>query len=167
MVTAEDAGWWHTPILRYLILEKKPSSRMWHCVDLVWPDVSEERIASIFRVEKSASEEPVWAGVCRLSYQLGIFDWQLSLQPLPHAGSSLADFSTLKMGAIHSSERSVHTRSTWRHIPGDSILHSHCHENLKPYMPYTYFWQNTGNHLIQLLTILRTPSLSLASFRVV
>jgi hypothetical protein len=30
---------------------------MWRCVDLVWTDVSEERIASIFRVEKSASEE--------------------------------------------------------------------------------------------------------------
>jgi hypothetical protein len=31
-------------------------------VDLVWTDVSEERIASIFRVEESASEEPAWAG---------------------------------------------------------------------------------------------------------
>jgi hypothetical protein len=29
-------------------------------VDLVWTDVSEERIASIFRVEKSASEELAW-----------------------------------------------------------------------------------------------------------
>jgi hypothetical protein len=33
---------------------------MWRCVDLVWADVSEELIASIFRVEKSASEEPAW-----------------------------------------------------------------------------------------------------------
>jgi hypothetical protein len=34
---------------------------MWRRVDLVnWIDVSEERVASIFRVEKSASEEPVW-----------------------------------------------------------------------------------------------------------
>jgi hypothetical protein len=31
---------------------------MWRRVDLVWTDVSEERIASMFRVEKSASEEP-------------------------------------------------------------------------------------------------------------
>jgi hypothetical protein len=31
---------------------------MWRRLDLVWPDVSEERIASIFRVEKSVSEEP-------------------------------------------------------------------------------------------------------------
>jgi hypothetical protein len=37
---------------------------MWRRVDLVWTDVSEERIASIFRVEKSASEEPAWAGGC-------------------------------------------------------------------------------------------------------
>jgi hypothetical protein len=44
------------------------------------------------------------------------------LQPLAHAGSSLADFSTLKMEAIRSSETSVHTRSTRRHIPEDDIL---------------------------------------------
>jgi hypothetical protein len=43
-----------------------PSSGMWRRVDLVnWTDVSEERIASIFRVEKSASEEPAWAGGCQ------------------------------------------------------------------------------------------------------
>jgi hypothetical protein len=36
-----------------------PSSGMWRRVDLVLTDVSEERIAYMFRVEKSASEEPV------------------------------------------------------------------------------------------------------------
>jgi hypothetical protein len=35
---------------------------MWRCVDLASTDVSEELIASIFRVEKSASGEPAWAG---------------------------------------------------------------------------------------------------------
>jgi hypothetical protein len=40
-----------------------PSSGLWSCVDLVWTDVSEEVIASIFRVE---SEEPEWAGGCNL-----------------------------------------------------------------------------------------------------
>jgi hypothetical protein len=35
---------------------------MWRRLDLVWTDVSEEPIASIFRVEKSASEEPAEAG---------------------------------------------------------------------------------------------------------
>jgi hypothetical protein len=43
------------------------------------------------------------------------------------AASSLADFST------RSSETSVNTRSTRRHIPDDGILHSHGCENLKSY----------------------------------
>jgi hypothetical protein len=72
---------------------------MWRRIDLVWTDVSEKGIASIFRVEKS---------------------W-------------LADFSTLKMGAISSSETSVHTKCTRRQIPEDGIIHSHRHENLKSY----------------------------------
>jgi hypothetical protein len=46
-------------------LWRMSSSGMWRCVHLVWTDVSKERIASIFRVEKSASEEPAWAGGCR------------------------------------------------------------------------------------------------------
>jgi hypothetical protein len=41
---------------------------MWRCVDLMWIDVSEERIAFIFKVEKSASEEPAWAGGCSLRH---------------------------------------------------------------------------------------------------
>jgi hypothetical protein len=44
-------------------------------------------------------------------------------QPPAHAGSPLADFSTLKMVAIRSSETSVNARSTQRHIPEDDILH--------------------------------------------
>jgi hypothetical protein len=59
-----------------------------------------------------------------------------SLQPPTHAGSSLADFSTLKTEAIHSSETSVHTRSTRRHILEDGILHSHRSENLKFYIVF-------------------------------
>jgi hypothetical protein len=44
-----------------------PSSGIWRRVDPVkWTDVTEERIASIFRVEKSASEESAWAECCYL-----------------------------------------------------------------------------------------------------
>jgi hypothetical protein len=40
---------------------------VWRRVDVVdWTDVSEDRIASIFRVEKSTSEEPAWAGSSHL-----------------------------------------------------------------------------------------------------
>jgi hypothetical protein len=38
------------------------------------------------------------------------------------SGSSLEDFSTLKIEAKISSETSVHTRYTRRHIPEDGIL---------------------------------------------
>jgi hypothetical protein len=58
----------------------------------------------------------------------------LSLQPPADAGSSLADFSTLKIEGIHSSETSVNPGSTQRHIPEDDILHSHRCENLKSYI---------------------------------
>jgi hypothetical protein len=44
------------------------------------------------------------------------------LQPPARTGSSLADFSTLKMEAIRSFETSVNTRPTQRHIPEDDIL---------------------------------------------
>jgi hypothetical protein len=71
---------------------KNAVSGMWPRVLLVWTDVSEECIASIF-----------------------------SLQPPAHADSSLPDFSTLKMEAIRSSETSVYTRSTRRHIPENDI----------------------------------------------
>jgi hypothetical protein len=44
------------------------------------------------------------------------------LQLPAHAGPSLADFYTLKMEVIRSSETSVYTISTRRHIPEDGIL---------------------------------------------
>jgi hypothetical protein len=53
----------------------------------------------------------------------GVSKW---LQPPAHAGSSLADFSTLTTEAIRSSKTSVHTRSTRRHIPEDGTLQIIC-----------------------------------------
>jgi hypothetical protein len=107
---------------------------MWRCVVLVLTDVSEERIASIFRVEKSTSEEPVWPGGCRLSHHseitIYIGNEKSETECRPHG----KPFFTLKMEAIRSSETSVNTRTTQYHIPEDDILHSHRFESLKSYI---------------------------------
>jgi hypothetical protein len=60
-----------------------------------------------------------------------VSDWLLSLQPPSDVGSPFADFSTLNIEAICSSETSVNARSTQRHIPEDDMLHSHRCGDLK------------------------------------
>jgi hypothetical protein len=45
-----------------------------------------------------------------------------------------SNFSTLKMEAIRSSETYILTRPNRRHIPQDSILHSHSIDNLQSYI---------------------------------
>jgi hypothetical protein len=85
-----------------------------------------ESIASIFRVEKFASEEPaehVAADCFQLVAQsaASCSRWFLARGYFyPEDGG---DTLTL-----------VHTRSTRRHIPEDGILHSHRSENLKFYI---------------------------------
>jgi hypothetical protein len=86
----------------------------------VLTDVSEEHIASIFRVEKisSARNNPAsrWQTRCTLL-------------------SCWTYFLTLTMEAICSTETSVDTQQTTRHyIPEDDTLYIHRCENLKSYM---------------------------------
>jgi hypothetical protein len=78
-----------------------------HCVGLVKTDVSEECMASNFRVEKSISEESVSHRLLTHRQQ-SVSKW-LTL-------SLFVDFSTLKMEETRSSEMSVLTRPKRRHI---------------------------------------------------
>jgi hypothetical protein len=64
---------------------------------------------------------PIWPTLLLTLFSSNIAGY-FRLQPPAHAGSSLADFSTLKMEAMRSSETSVNTRPTQRHIP-EEILH--------------------------------------------
>jgi hypothetical protein len=81
-----------------------PSSGIWRRVDLMWTDFSGEHIASIFRVEKSACEEPAHAATCSRRFLARGFIYP------ENEGDRFP-------------ETSVHTRSTRHHIPEDSILH--------------------------------------------
>jgi hypothetical protein len=54
-----------------------------------------------------------------------------------NAVSSSLILFTMMMEAIRSSEPSVLTRATLRHIPEDAILHSHRGEDLKSYIALT------------------------------
>jgi hypothetical protein len=74
-------------------------------------DVSEERIASIFR------------------------------EKIRERGTSVSRWlqATLKMEEIRSSEMSVPTRSTRRHIPENGIHQSHRRENVKSYIALNLF----------------------------
>jgi hypothetical protein len=57
---------------------------------------------------------------------------------------------TLLIEGIYSSETSVLIRATRRHIPGESILHSHSRENLKSCINKSHFKNEnfTSNHFL-------------------
>jgi hypothetical protein len=62
---------------------------------------------------------------------------------------------TLMKEALRSSETSVLTRATQRNIQEDTILHSHCRENLKSYIMISFI---TCSDQLGLITYLRQKS---------
>jgi hypothetical protein len=90
---------------------------MWHRVEVVLTDVSEERIPSIFRVEGKIRKSAREASVRDVKRRLLL----TSLTDASPADSHIFP-STLKMEAIRSSETSVNTTSTRCHIPEDCFL---------------------------------------------
>jgi hypothetical protein len=111
------------------------SSGVWRrVVRWVAPDISEELIASIFRVEEIGSANQGQAE-CSASRKTGIYKETKGkfAEPIPF---------TLKMEAISSSEKLGATQwTTRRHIPEDDTLHNHRCENLKSYIENTsFFW---------------------------
>jgi hypothetical protein len=68
--------------------KRRMSSGMWRCIDPGLTDVSEERIASIFRVEKFASGEPASAGGCSR--------WILESQFCVMVRACLPDYTALR-----------------------------------------------------------------------
>jgi hypothetical protein len=104
-------------------ISRMPSSGMLRRVTLVRTYVSEELSASIIRVTR-IGELGTTCSVRRLLVTASV----VPSSPI---------LVTLMMEAQSSSETSARTRATRRNILEDDILHSHCHENLKPNIALT------------------------------
>jgi bacterioferritin-associated ferredoxin len=93
---------------------------MLHHVTLVRTDVSEERIASIIRVKRIGELRTALAVTSKCS--IVCLRNVLQLLVISNVIPSSQIFVTLMMVAMRSSETSVLTRSTLRHILEDGIL---------------------------------------------
>jgi hypothetical protein len=102
-------------------------------VDLVRTDVSEELSASFIKVTRIielGTTLAVTSNRCMLVFLRIVCRLLVTASVVP----SSPILVTLVKDALHSTETSVLTRAAWHNIPEDTILHSHCRENLKSYM---------------------------------
>jgi hypothetical protein len=114
---------------------------MWHRVIFVWTDVSEDRRASIFRIEEYTSGEPEWASSCRFLARRFFYH--------EDGGDTI-----LRNVDSHKNYTAPH--------PRNGILHSHRRENLKYYKLNLYWTEKVrliigGNDRI-VLTLLEACS---------
>jgi hypothetical protein len=101
---------------------------MFSRVAVVRTDVSEERIISIFRLTRIGEIGITLAANRNIVVFLRSL---LRLLVTANVVSSSPILVTLMIEAIHSSEMSVLTKESPRHIPEEGILDSHRCENLK------------------------------------
>jgi hypothetical protein len=114
-------------LLQTIITWRMASSGILHHMALVRTDVSEEHIASIIKVTRIDMIGTRLAVTSNRSMLRRKYVLLLLLTLFLHHWF----LSPLMMEAVHSSKMSVLTRNTCRYVPEDSILHSHCHEDLK------------------------------------
>jgi hypothetical protein len=113
------------------------SSEMLRRVDLVRTDVSEERIASFFRVTRISelgTTVAVTSNRCKLRRIICSVHRLLVTASVVPSSPILV---TLMKEALNSSDTSVLTRATRGNIPEGDILHSHRREDLKSYIALT------------------------------